>query len=153
MGKRLSVAVGCLAIFALVAPAEAARLNAYDHTLMSAPAQRSSIGVAADVGSRVPHRQSGRVQGDWLILAGGDGGNEPTNQSGEVRGGIAAAETAVQNSSLPEARKAQLLNMLDTGRTTVNNCEMESNRRAAKRCFKEAVSILDDVMNIVQAEG
>ena len=156
MGKRLCVTVGCLAILALAAHAEAAPVNAGDHPLASAPEQRLGVGVASDVGSGVPYRQPGRGHADWLILAGGGGdgdGGPAATSTGNVRGGIAAAVEAVQDSQLPTERKAELLNLLDTGRKKFAKSEVESNRRRARKYVEEAMSILNDVMNIVEAEG
>lgn len=63
------------------------------------------------------------------------------------------AVQAVQNSSLGDARKQELLNMLEAGKKINYKSAMEQNRRKATEIADEAMSILNNVMKIVEAEG
>ncbi len=63
------------------------------------------------------------------------------------------AVAAVQNSSLGDERKLELLNMLEAGKKTNTESAMQGNKRKAKKLADEAMSILDKVMKIVDAEG
>ncbi len=63
------------------------------------------------------------------------------------------AVTAVQNSSLGDERKRELLNMLEAGKKINYKSAIESNKRKAKKITDEAMVILNNVLNIVKSEG
>jgi hypothetical protein len=63
------------------------------------------------------------------------------------------AVAAVQNSSLGDERKRELLNMLEAGKKTNTVSAMQGNKRKAKKLADESMSILDKVMKIVDAES
>ncbi len=63
------------------------------------------------------------------------------------------AVAAVQNSSLGDERKRQLLNMLEAGKKTNAESAMQGNQRRARKLADEAMSILNNVMNIVDSGG
>ncbi len=63
------------------------------------------------------------------------------------------AVTAVQNSSLGDERKQELLNMLEAGKKINYKSAMEQNRRKATKITNEAMAILNNVLKIVKTEG
>ncbi len=71
----------------------------------------------------------------------------------QYRDALPKAVMAVQNSSLGDERKQELLNMLEAGKKINLKSAMESNKRKAKKITKEAMAILNNVLNIVKSEG
>jgi hypothetical protein len=71
----------------------------------------------------------------------------------QYRDAYPKAVMAVQNSSLGDERKQELLNMLEAGKKINYKSAIESNKRKAKKITKEAMAILNNVLNIVKTEG
>ena len=69
------------------------------------------------------------------------------------RDALPKAVMAVQNSSLGDERKQELLNMLEAGKKINYKSAIESNKRKAKKITDEAMVILNNVLNIVKSEG
>ena len=71
----------------------------------------------------------------------------------QYRDALPKAVIVVQNSSLGDERKQELLNMLEAGKKINYKSAMERNKRKAKKITKEAMAILNEVLNIVKTEG